>query len=120
MEANRFQLTRILGVQNRHAVAEHVPDIDVAAVHHHLHAVWTSALVAVRQVPDPATDALRRNRASCGRARRERQARERRQTKQACQVVATSRVSHRASWRCILPAVDRALRRGGMPNRRCH
>ena len=56
-----FSLPRIGGVENRHAVAEHVADIEVAAVDHDLHAVGPAALIAVRDVPDAAADALRRN-----------------------------------------------------------
>ena len=60
-EADRLQPARIGGVENRHAIAEHVADIDVAAVHHHLDAVGAPALIAVRQVPDAVPDALRWN-----------------------------------------------------------
>ena len=60
-EADRLELPRIRGVENRDAVAEHVADVDVPAVDHHLHAVGPAALVAVREVPDAAPDALRRD-----------------------------------------------------------
>ena len=60
-EADRLQPPRIGGVENRHAIAEHVADVDVAAVDHDLHAVGPAALIAVRQVPDPAPDAWRRD-----------------------------------------------------------
>ena len=61
-EADRLQPARIRGVENRHAVAEHVADVDMAAVDHDLHAVGPAALIAVGQVADAAPDALRRNR----------------------------------------------------------
>ena len=61
-EADRLQPARIRGVEDRDAVAEHVADVDVAAVDHHLHAVGPAALIAVGQVADAAADALRRNR----------------------------------------------------------
>ena len=63
-EADRLQAARIRGVENRHAIAEHVADVDVPAVDHDLHAVGTAALIAVRHVPDPPADAVRRNRGS--------------------------------------------------------
>ena len=61
-EADRLQLTGIRGVENRDAIAEHVADVNMAAVDHDLDAVGAAALIAVRQVPDPAPDARRRNR----------------------------------------------------------
>ena len=60
-EADGLQPARIRGVEDRHAIAEHVADIDMAAVDHDLYAVGAAALIAVRQVPDAAPDALRRN-----------------------------------------------------------
>ena len=58
-EADRFQLARIGGVENRHAIAEHVADVDMAAVDHDLDAVGATALIAMGQVPNPSPDALR-------------------------------------------------------------
>src|SRR6266853_979919 len=91
-EADRLQLPRIGGVENRHAIAEHVADVHVAAVDHDLYAVGAAALIAVRQVSDSAPDAVWRN----GRLRslsplssgpgRQRQAPQRRQTQQAFHV----------------------------------
>ena len=69
-EADRLQAARIGGVENRHAVAEHVADVDVAAVHHHLHAVGPAALIAVGQVLDALADALRRDFGIRGEGRR--------------------------------------------------
>ena len=41
-----FKRRGIRGVENRHAIAEHVADVDMAAVHHDLHAVGAAALIA--------------------------------------------------------------------------
>ena len=60
-EADRLQAARIGGVEDGDAVAEHVADIDMAAVDHHLHAVGPPALIAVGEVPDAAADAGRRD-----------------------------------------------------------
>ena len=60
-EADRLQTARIRGVENRYAIVEHVADVDMAAVHHDLHTVGAPALIAVRHVPDPPPDAVRRN-----------------------------------------------------------
>ena len=93
-EADRLQVARIRGVENRHPVAEHVADVDMAAVHHDLYAVGAAAQIAVRQMADPASDAVRRNRrpgnlrSLSGRARPERQARGRGQTQQTFHVFA--------------------------------
>ena len=46
-EADRLQPARVLGIENRDAVVEHVADVDVAAVHHDLHTVGAAALIAV-------------------------------------------------------------------------
>jgi len=67
---DRLQLARIGGVENRHAVAEHVADVNVFAVDHHLHTVRPAALVAVRDVLDAVPDTLRRNRLQGLRGRR--------------------------------------------------
>ena len=56
-EPDRPQPPRIGGVENRHTVAEHVADVDVTAVDHHLHAVRPSALIAVRQMTNAPADA---------------------------------------------------------------
>ena len=60
-EADGLELPRVRGVENRDAVAEHVADVDVPPVDHHLDAVGPSALVAVGDVADPVPDALRRH-----------------------------------------------------------
>jgi len=60
-EADRLQPPRIGGVENRHTVAEHVADVDVTAVDHHLHAVRSSTLIAVRQVTNAPPDACGRH-----------------------------------------------------------
>jgi hypothetical protein len=60
-EIDRLQRTRIGRIQDCHAVAEHVSDIDVVPIEHHLHAVGASADVAVRDVLDALADALGRN-----------------------------------------------------------
>ncbi len=61
-EADRLQVPRVRRVENCHAIAEHVADIDMAAVDHDLNAVGATALIAVGQMPDAAPNALRRNR----------------------------------------------------------
>src|SRR6266567_5194873 len=61
-EIHRLWVARIAGIQNSHAVAEHVTDIEVLAVGHDLDAVRTPADVAVGDVLDPVAYALRRDR----------------------------------------------------------
>ena len=60
-EADRLQTAGIRGVENRDAIVEHVADVDMTAVHHDLYAIGAAALIAVRYVPDPAADAVRRD-----------------------------------------------------------
>jgi hypothetical protein len=62
VETDGLQLVWIRGVENRHTIAEHVTDIDMATVDHDLYAIRATALIAVRQIPDAAPDALRRDR----------------------------------------------------------
>ena len=66
-EVERLQLARIARVEHRDAVAEHVADVEMAAVQHDLHAVGPAALIAVRQVPESRRRCLR---AGCRRRRR--------------------------------------------------
>ena len=61
LEFDGLDLARVRRVENRDAVAEHVPDVEVAAVEHDLHAIGPSADVAVRDVPEAMAGALRRN-----------------------------------------------------------
>ena len=69
-EADGLEAPRIGGVENRHAVAEHVADVEVLAVEHHLHAVGPAALVAIREVANLPADALgRHRRVHCGNGR---------------------------------------------------
>src|SRR3954470_8463047 len=68
-EIDRLQRTRIGCVQDRHTVTEHVSDIDVLPVEHHLHAVGPSADVAIGDVLDALADAFGGNvclRSPCG------------------------------------------------------
>src|SRR3989442_552969 len=97
-EADGLQPARIGGVENRHPIAEHVADINMAAVDHDLYTIRPAALIAVRQVPDPAPDALRRNGRVGSGARSRRQARQGRQTQQPAHVFAASHGSHLASY----------------------
>ena len=60
-EADGLQAARIRGVENRHAVAEHVADVKMAAVDHDLHAVRPAADIAVGQMTEAAPNALRRH-----------------------------------------------------------
>ena len=48
-EAHRLRGARIADVDHADAVGEHVPDIGVAARHHHLHAVRSAALIGAAQ-----------------------------------------------------------------------
>ncbi len=59
---DRLEAPRIGGVENRHAVAEHVADVEVLAVEHDLHAVGPAALIAIREVADLPADAVGRHR----------------------------------------------------------
>src|SRR4030095_257661 len=59
-EADRLQASWIRGVKNGYAVAEHMTDIHMATIDHHLDAVGTTTDVAVRHVMDPPANALRR------------------------------------------------------------
>ena len=65
-EIHRFRVARIAGIQNGHAVAEHVTDIEMLAVGHDLDRVRTPADVAVGNMLDPVADALRRDRLVLG------------------------------------------------------
>src|SRR5665213_591407 len=58
------------GVTVLDAVAEHVADVDVPAVEHHLDAVGPSALVAIRDVTDAVADATRGHRGVDARQKR--------------------------------------------------
>ena len=60
-EVDRLQFARIGGVENGHAVAEHMPDIEVFPVDHHLHAVRAPADVAVGKMLDAVADAFERH-----------------------------------------------------------
>ena len=60
-EADRFQFARIGRIQDRDSVAEHVADIKMPAVEHHLNAVGPAANIAVREMTEALSDALRRN-----------------------------------------------------------
>src|SRR5882757_5265987 len=58
-KTHRLQAAWIARIQNGHAIAEHVTDIEVVAVRHDLDAVRAPANVAVGQVLDPLTNPLR-------------------------------------------------------------
>src|ERR1700679_592193 len=60
-EADRLRLARIRCIQNRNAVAEHVPDVKMPSVEHHLDAVRAPAKVAPGQMPEAIPNAFRRN-----------------------------------------------------------
>src|SRR4029077_4993947 len=74
--------------------AEHVADIDMPAVDHDLDAVGTTALIAVGQVPDAASEALRRNRRVRDGPRGPRQARRGGQSQQPLHMFAASDGRH--------------------------
>ena len=56
-----MSLARIGRIQNGYAVAEHVADIKMPAVEHDLNTVGPSADIAVGQMTEAVSDALRRN-----------------------------------------------------------
>src|SRR5579871_3930733 len=60
-EPDRLQLTRIGRIEDRDSVAEHVPNIQVPAVPHHLHAVGPSANIGIGNVPQSLSNPLGRN-----------------------------------------------------------
>ncbi len=59
---DRLETPRVSGIEHRHAVAEHVADVQVTPVHHDLDAVGSAADVAVGEMPDAASDACWWNR----------------------------------------------------------
>src|SRR5205085_8819820 len=65
-EVYRLEVTRIAGIQDGYAIAEHVTDIEMLAARHDLDAVRPPADVAVGNVLDSVTDAFRRNRPVLG------------------------------------------------------
>ena len=88
---DRLQAARIGGVEDGDAVAEHVADVDVAAVQHHLHAVGPSALIAVGEMADAAADAGRRHVGVGARAERGRRRARDAQREQVLEAVAARR-----------------------------
>src|SRR5438105_12797979 len=68
-KVHRLQAARIAGIENGHAIAEHVTDIEVVAIGHDLDAVWTPANVAVGHMLDAVTDPFRRDRPVLGASR---------------------------------------------------
>src|SRR4029077_14026268 len=60
-EADRLKVAWIGRIENRYSIAEHVADIEMLAVQHHLNAVRPSAKVAVGQMTETFPHALRRN-----------------------------------------------------------
>ena len=88
---HRLQVSRIGGIEDRQAVREHVPDIDVALVHHHLHRIRPAALVAIGDVADALADALRRDLGFGLRPGAERHAGKRSEAEQAPQMFTTRR-----------------------------
>ena len=88
-EADGLELARIRRIQNRHAVAEHVADIKMLAVEHDLNAVRPSADIAVGEMTEALSDALRRNGAIL-RVRWRGSGRQRRETQQTFPAIAPS------------------------------
>src|ERR1700686_2434224 len=89
-KADRLQLARIRRIQNRDSVAEHVADIKMPPVEHHLNAIRPSTEIAEGQMMEALSDSLRWN---CGLLRGTRFAgarRQRRETQQAFQAIASS------------------------------
>jgi hypothetical protein len=68
-KTHRLETARVAGIQNGHAIAEHVTDIEMVAVGHDLDAVRTPANVAVGNMLDPVTNPLRRYRRVLGMGR---------------------------------------------------
>jgi len=88
---HRLQTSRIRRVEDGEAIGEHVPDVHMPPVDHHLHRIRPPALVAVRDMADAPADALRRNVRFALRASRERHAGKRRETGDGLQISATTR-----------------------------
>src|SRR6266481_4622147 len=65
-KVHRFQMAGIAGIQDGHAIAEHVTDIEVIAVRHDLDAVRTPTNVAVGNMLDPVTNPFWWNRPVLG------------------------------------------------------
>src|SRR5580704_4645006 len=61
-ESDRLQFAWIRRVENRDSVAEHVADVEVPTVSHHLNAVRASANIAVGDMTEALSNTLRRNR----------------------------------------------------------
>src|SRR5690242_6675561 len=61
-EAHRFETPRVGCVENGDAVAEHMTNIEVPAVHHNLYAVGTPSDIAIRYMSEAMPDSLLRNR----------------------------------------------------------
>ena len=116
-EMHRLQLARVAGVQHRDAIGKHVAHVHMLAVDHHLHTVRPAPLVAIGDVPDAATDALRRRRLvgpGVSRAGRERRGGNGRHAEQAFQMIAAGHVCHVFSWRPegLLSLVSGSIVRG--------
>src|SRR5204863_457937 len=58
---HRLEIPRVVRVEDGDAAREHVPDVDVLAVDHHLHRVGAPALITVGNVADALAYALRRD-----------------------------------------------------------
>ena len=105
-EADRLQVAWIRRIQNRYSVAEHVADIKMPAVEHDLNAVRPSANIAVGQMTEALSDALRRN-CTFLRARLPGTGRQRRETKQTFPAIAPSDRRHV----CPVPKLHNQLTR---------
>src|SRR6266851_5077522 len=60
-EADRLQVAWIRRIENRYSVAEHVADIKMPAVEHDLNTIRPSANIAVKQMTEALSGALRLN-----------------------------------------------------------
>src|SRR5690242_9470248 len=89
-KTDRLQFAWIRRIQNRDSVAEHVADVKMPAVEHHLNAIRPSAEVAIRHMMKPLPGPLRRNCSLLRGARLAGTRRQRCETQQTFQAIAST------------------------------